>query len=100
MDSDLSSMERGGLCRDRCMGLLLAEYMRDRGAARPNANTLCAGSVLKRLSHNSKSQQKGLVTSETGTMLSRVGGSGVNRMHRGFCEVLHDEIHKKSVNRI
>jgi hypothetical protein len=37
MGSDLSSMERGELCRDRYMGLLLAEYMQDRGAARPNA---------------------------------------------------------------
>jgi hypothetical protein len=46
------------LCRDRCMGLLLAEYMRDMGVARPNAKTLCTGSVLKRLSHNSKFQQK------------------------------------------
>ena len=47
MGSDLSSMERGELCRDRCTGLLLAEYMQDRGAARPNAKTLCTGSVLK-----------------------------------------------------
>ena len=29
------------------MGLLLADYMQDRGAARPNAEMLCTGSVLK-----------------------------------------------------
>jgi hypothetical protein len=39
-------MERGELCHDRCTGLLLAEYMQDGGAARPNAKMLCTGSVL------------------------------------------------------
>jgi len=49
MGSDLSSMEQGGLCRDRCRGLLLAEYMQDSGVhtARPNAKTLCVGIGLK-----------------------------------------------------
>ena len=47
MGSDLSSMERGELCRNRCTSLLLADYTQDRGAARPNAKSLCAGSVLK-----------------------------------------------------
>ena len=30
-------MERGEFCPDRYMGLLLAEYMQDVGAAKPNA---------------------------------------------------------------
>jgi hypothetical protein len=47
MRFDLSSMERGDLCHDRCMVLLLADYMQDIGAAKPNAKTLCTGSVLK-----------------------------------------------------
>ena len=37
MSFDLSSMERGELCRDRCMSLLLADPVQDTGAARPNA---------------------------------------------------------------
>ena len=37
MSFDLSSMERGELCHDRCMGLLLADYMQDIGADKPNA---------------------------------------------------------------
>ena len=45
--SDLYSMERGELCRDRCTSLLLVDYTQDRGAAKPNAKTLCTGSVLK-----------------------------------------------------
>ena len=45
--SDLSSMERGELCRDRCTSLRLVDYTQDRGAAKPNAKTLCTGSVLK-----------------------------------------------------
>ena len=36
MSFDLSSMERGELCRDRFMSLLLADPMRDAGAAKPN----------------------------------------------------------------
>ena len=35
---DLSSMERGELYHDRCMVLLLADYMQDIGAAELNAN--------------------------------------------------------------
>jgi hypothetical protein len=54
MSFDLSSMEREKLCHDRCMGLLLAEYMQDMGAAKPNAKTRCTGSVFKKRSHNSK----------------------------------------------
>jgi hypothetical protein len=46
--SDLFNMERGELCRDRCTGmLLLAEYMQDRGAARPNAKSQCTSLGLK-----------------------------------------------------
>jgi len=33
------SMERGELCHDRCMGLLLAEYMQDIDAVRSDAKT-------------------------------------------------------------
>ena len=58
MSFDLSSMERGDLCRDRCMSLLLADPMQDTGAARPNAGGAMCKHWLKRLSHNSKSQQK------------------------------------------
>jgi hypothetical protein len=58
MSFDSSSMERGEFCHDRYMGLLLADYMQDVGAAKPNTKTRGASFVLKRLSHNSKSQQK------------------------------------------
>nr|QNO49612.1 hypothetical protein AIHMFPNM_00013 [Methanosarcinales archaeon ANME-2c ERB4] len=44
---DLSSMECQELCHDRCMVLLLADYMQDIGAAELNAKSLCSGSVLK-----------------------------------------------------
>jgi hypothetical protein len=37
MSFDLSSMEQGDLCRDRCMDLLLADPVQDTGAAKPNA---------------------------------------------------------------
>ena len=33
----IQSMERGELCRDRCVCLLLAEPVQDTGAAKPNA---------------------------------------------------------------
>jgi|GEM_PF-4802405 len=46
MSFDLPSMERGELCHDRCMILLLADYMQDTGAAELNAKPRCAGSVL------------------------------------------------------
>jgi len=47
MGFDLSSMERQELCHDRCMVLLLDDYMQDIGAAKLNAKSLCTGSVLK-----------------------------------------------------
>jgi hypothetical protein len=34
---NLLSMERGELCHDRCMVLLLEERMQDIGTAKPNA---------------------------------------------------------------
>ena len=37
MSFDLSEMERGELCHDRCMDLRLAECMQDVGAAKLNA---------------------------------------------------------------
>ena len=43
---NLPSMERGEL-HDRCVCLLLADYIHDIGAAKPNAKTLCTGSGLK-----------------------------------------------------
>ncbi len=47
MGFDLSSMERRELCHDRCMVLLLADYMQGIGAAKLNAKSLYIGSVLK-----------------------------------------------------
>ena len=47
MSFDLYRMERGDLCRDRCMGLLLADPVHDTGAAKPNARGRCAGRGLK-----------------------------------------------------
>ena len=37
MSFDLYSMERGDLCHDRCVCLLLADPVQDTGAAKPNA---------------------------------------------------------------
>ena len=37
-----SNMARGALCHDRCVGLLLAEYMQDVGAAKLNAEKASA----------------------------------------------------------
>ena len=37
MSFDLSSMERGELCHDQLVGLLLADYMQEIGAAKSNA---------------------------------------------------------------
>ena len=47
MSSDLYSMEREELCPDRCGGLLLAEYMQDMGAAKPDAKTRYTSPVIK-----------------------------------------------------
>ncbi|MEA3323720.1 MAG: hypothetical protein U9Q37_01075 [Euryarchaeota archaeon] len=35
-------MERGELCRDRCIGLLLADCMYDLGASEPSPRARCA----------------------------------------------------------
>ena len=47
MGFDLSIMARRELCHDRCMVLLLADYMQDLSAAELNAKSLCTGSGLK-----------------------------------------------------
>lgn len=52
MGSDLSCMQPGELCHDRCMVLLLAECMQDIDATRLDAKTRCAGLGLEKLSHN------------------------------------------------
>jgi len=42
------SMERGKLCHDQCMGLLLEARMQDIGTAKPNARgTMYTGFGLK-----------------------------------------------------
>ena len=60
MSSDVHHMARKELHHDRDAVLLLAGHLRGAGtgAAKSNAKTRGTGSVLKRLSHNSKSQQK------------------------------------------
>jgi len=47
MSFDPSSMECGELCHNRYVCLLLAEYMQDVGAAKPNAKTRCTCLGLK-----------------------------------------------------
>ena len=42
MSFDLSNMERGAFCHDRCACLLLAEYLQDLGATKPNAEKAIA----------------------------------------------------------
>ena len=44
MSFDLANMERGALCHDRYIGLLLAEYIQDVGAAKLNAEKAIARS--------------------------------------------------------
>ena len=56
--SDLPYMERGELCCDQHTFLVQTDHVRNAGAAKSNAKTRCTCSVLKRLPHNSKSQQK------------------------------------------
>jgi hypothetical protein len=45
MSFDLSSMERGELCHGQFVGLLLADYMQDIGAAKSNVR----GGVVRAL---------------------------------------------------
>ena len=45
MSFNLSDMERGELCHDRYMDLLLADYVQDVCAAKPNARPQCTGSA-------------------------------------------------------
>jgi hypothetical protein len=47
MVSDLSCMRQEELCHDRCIVLLLAECMKDIGAAKTNAKTRCASLGIK-----------------------------------------------------
>jgi hypothetical protein len=42
MSFDLANMERGAFCHDRCVCLLLAEYVQDLSAAKPNAEKAIA----------------------------------------------------------
>ena len=47
MSFNLFDMERGELCHNRCVCLLLDDYVQDVGAAKLDAKTRCAGSELK-----------------------------------------------------
>ena len=51
-------MKRGEFCRDQHTFLVQTDHIRNTGAAKSNAKTRCIGYVLKKPSHNSKSQQK------------------------------------------
>ena len=42
MSFDLSNMKRGAFCHDLCACLLLAEYLQDLDAAKPNAKKAIA----------------------------------------------------------